>query len=191
MSLSVDGIWKVGVWDQTVWAAGVWREGTAKVATLSGTVVPSVLADEIVVGGETLIITLDGDTWVTAGATFEAQRLNILQGLDADTSQTNGWNAEVRDKEVATAVVRTSNTVATITFTTAAAGYAITESETITVTIPATALTGGSELVASATFLAADVLVAHKDETIRHNRSTLRHQDQTLDFKETDLEHNR
>lgn len=27
MSLSVDGIWKVGVWAQTVWADGVWREG--------------------------------------------------------------------------------------------------------------------------------------------------------------------
>ena len=27
MSLSVDGVWKVGVWAQTVWADGVWREG--------------------------------------------------------------------------------------------------------------------------------------------------------------------
>ncbi len=27
MSLSVDGVWKVGVWATTVWADGVWREG--------------------------------------------------------------------------------------------------------------------------------------------------------------------
>ena len=29
MSLSVDGVWKVGVWATTVWADGVWREGAA------------------------------------------------------------------------------------------------------------------------------------------------------------------
>lgn len=27
MSLSVDGVWKVGAWATTVWADGVWREG--------------------------------------------------------------------------------------------------------------------------------------------------------------------
>ncbi len=27
MSLSIDGVWKVGVWAQTVWADGVWYEG--------------------------------------------------------------------------------------------------------------------------------------------------------------------
>ena len=35
MSLSVDGVWKVGVWATTVWADGVWQEGAAQVATPS------------------------------------------------------------------------------------------------------------------------------------------------------------
>ena len=37
MSLSVDGVWKVGVWAQTVWADGVWREGDAPAAQASDT----------------------------------------------------------------------------------------------------------------------------------------------------------
>lgn len=32
MSLSVDGVWKVGVWAQTVWADGVWYEPSSQPA---------------------------------------------------------------------------------------------------------------------------------------------------------------
>jgi hypothetical protein len=58
----------------------------------------------------------------------------------------------VRDKEVVTAVVRTSGTVVTITFS-AAAAYNITTPETITATVPAAAiLLSGSPVVATPTF---------------------------------------
>ena len=83
---------------------------------------------------------------------FADERQAIIDGLDAATSPANGWNDEVRDKEVVGAVVRTSNTVVTITLT-AAAAYAIASDETITVTIPASALvTSGSPVVATPTF---------------------------------------
>lgn len=119
-------------------------------AVVSGTVVDGgVLESEIVAGGETIIITIANDTWVDA--TFDAQRQNILDGLDSDGVAVNGWNAEVRDKEDVTAVVRTSDTVVTITLS-AAAGYSIDADETITVTVPASALTGAAELEASPTF---------------------------------------
>ncbi len=49
-----------------------------------------------------------------------------------------------------TTVVRTSNTVVTVTLP-ATAGYSISAPETITVTVPAAALTGAAELVASPT----------------------------------------
>ena len=107
----------------------------------------------LLIGGEagkTVIITLTNDTWVASGATFDAQRQNIINGLDSAQSETLGWNNEVRDKEVVTAVVRTSDTVVTITLS-AAAAYNITSDETITVTAPATALTGASELTATPT----------------------------------------
>lgn len=42
MSLSVDGVWKVGVWATTVWADGVWREGEW---------VPPVVVDEPAIAG--------------------------------------------------------------------------------------------------------------------------------------------
>ena len=120
-------------------------------AALTGTITATVTESDIVTGGKTIILTLTGDTWVTAGATFDAQRQNIINGLDSAQAEATGWDAEVKAKEVVGAVVRTSNTVVTITLT-AAAAYDITAQETITATIPSTALTLGGAVVASPTF---------------------------------------
>lgn len=117
---------------------------------LSGTITGA-LESDIVAGGQTIILTLANDTWVSSGATFNAQRQNIIDGLDSAQSETTGWNNEVRDKEVVTAVARTSDTVVTITLS-ASSAYSISSDETITTTIPATALTGGNALVASPAF---------------------------------------
>ena len=130
----------------------------AESAALTGTIIAGgVVESEIVAGGETLIITLTNDTWIAAGASAigsEANTQALIDGLDAATSPTNGWNNEVRDKEPLSIVVRTSNTVATLTFTTAAAGYVITADETITLTIPAAVLvTRGTDLEADAPFV--------------------------------------
>jgi len=124
--------------------------GTA-VAVITGTAAAGLTEAEVVAGGETIIITLTNDTWVAAGATFNAQRQNIIDGLDSAQSEVTGWNAEVRDNEVVTAVVRTSDTVVTITLS-AAAAYDVTADETITVTVPASALvTSATELTATPT----------------------------------------
>jgi hypothetical protein len=100
---------------------------------------------DIVTGGQTIIITLYDDTWVTSGATFNAQRQNIIDGITSAQSEATGWNAEVRDNMAVTDVVRTSDTVVTVTLP-ASAGFSITARETIMVTVPATALTGGVAL---------------------------------------------
>lgn len=124
----------------------------ATTAAITGTAVPTITEADVVAGGKTILITLTGDTWVAAGATFDAQRQNIINGLDAAASPTNGWNNEVRDKEVVTAVVRTSSTLVTITLT-AQAGYDVAATETITTTIPATALvTSAGAITGSPTF---------------------------------------
>lgn len=138
--------------------------GTA-VAVVTGTASAGLTEAQIVAGGETIIITLTNDTWVASGATFNAQRQNIIDGLDSAQSEVTGWNAEVRDKEVVGAVVRTSDTVVTITLT-AAAAYDVAANETITVTVPATALvTSASALTASPTIgVTADVEAAEEDE---------------------------
>lgn len=120
-------------------------------AAVTGTITASVTETDIVTGGKTIIITLTGDTWVTAGPTFDGERLNIIQGLDSAQGEALGWNAKVRDLEVATAVVRTSDTVVTITLS-ASATYNITAQETITVTVPASAVNFGVAIVATPTF---------------------------------------
>lgn len=128
-------------------------------AAVSGTASAGLTEAQVVAGGETIIITLVNDTWVASGAAFNAIRQDIIDGLDSDGVEATGWNAEVRDKEVVTAVVRTSDTVVTITLS-AAAAYDVTADETITVTVPASALTGAAELNASPTFdVTADTAV--------------------------------
>ena len=94
-------------------------------------------------------------TWAAAGtgpigSTADTQA--IIDGLDSAQAEGTGWNAEVRDKEVTTAIVRTSSTVCTITLT-AQAAYDITAQETITVTVPAAALvTSATDFTATPAF---------------------------------------
>lgn len=130
--------------------------GTA-VATITGTASSGLTEAEIVSGGQTIIITLTNDTFLAFNDTI---RQAIIDGLDSAQSETTGWNAEVRDKEVVSAVVRDSDTQVTITLS-AAASYDVTADETITVTVPASALTGGSALTASPT-IAVTAAVATK-----------------------------
>lgn len=124
-------------------------------AAVTGTATASIIESDIVAGGKTIIITLTGDTWVAAGtgpigSTADTQA--IIDGLDSAQSEGTGWNVEVRDKEVTTAVVRTSDTVATITLT-ASASYDVTAQEIITVTVPAAALTtSAGAVIATPTF---------------------------------------
>ncbi len=77
---------------------------------------------------------------------------NIIAGLTSAQSEGSGWNALVRDAESMT-VVRTSDTVVTITLV-AAGSYDITAQETVEATIPATSLvTSASAVVAIPTFI--------------------------------------
>lgn len=126
-------------------------ELTGASAAITGTITASVNETDIVTGGKTIIITLTGDTWVTAGATFDGQRQNIINGIDSAQSEATGWDAVVKAGEVVASVVRTSDTVVTITLS-AFATYDITAQETITVTIPSTAVTGAAAIVATPTF---------------------------------------
>ena len=119
-------------------------------AALTGTITTANEGD-IVAGGKTIILTLTGDTWVAAGATFDAQRQNIINGIDSAQAEATGWDAVVKATLAVSAVVRTSDTVVTITLT-AFATYDITATETITATIPATAVSLGAQIVASPTF---------------------------------------
>ena len=118
-------------------------------AVLSGTITASTVQADIVAGGKTIILTLTGDTWVNAD--FNNQRQNIIDGMTSAQSEALGWNNVVKVLQGVAGVVRTSDFVVTITLD-AQATYLITAQETITVTIPATALVLGLAVVAAPTF---------------------------------------
>lgn len=121
-------------------------------AAVTGTIGDGATEQEVRDGDGTIIVTLTGTTWVADGSTFNAQRQNIIDGLDAADAQTNGWNAEVRDKIGVSSVVRTSSTIATITIAAAdVIAYQIASNESITVTVPGTAILSGGAITASPT----------------------------------------
>lgn len=97
------------------------------------------------------------DPWVAVqielkpSTPFDDARSAIASGLDSAQSEATGWDAKVKPNIPVANVVRTSSTVCTITLQ-AQADYDISAQETITATIPAAALTGGSPIVASPTF---------------------------------------
>ena len=124
---------------------------TSTTAALTGTLSDGAGEQEIVDGAQTAIITLTGVTWVAAGATFNAQRQAIIDGFDSAGVEAGGWNNQVRDVLDVSAVVRTSDTVVTVSVT-GSAGYSITANETITVTVPSSALVSPDAITASPTF---------------------------------------
>lgn len=144
--------------DTASWGSSVTWNGiaaevkAATTAALTGTITASTTEADIVAGGKTIILTITGDTWIAAGAlSFDAQRQNIINGLTSAQSETLGWNLVPKALQGVAGVVRTSNTVVTITLD-AQATYDITAPETITATIPGSALTLGQAVVASPTF---------------------------------------
>jgi len=119
-------------------------------SALTGTVTDDTEAN-IVAGGSTVILTLLFESWVAAGGTFNGERQAIINGLDSAQSESTGWNTEVRDKQLVGGVVRTSDKIVTITLD-AQSAYNITATETITMTVPASAVLGSSAITSTPTF---------------------------------------
>lgn len=85
---------------------------------------------------------------------FADARAAIAAGCDSAQSEAAGWDAKVKPNIPVANVVRTSDTVCTITLQ-AQADYNITAQETITVTLPASALAAGTQIVSDPTFTIA------------------------------------
>lgn len=123
-------------------------------AAITGTITAGVSEAAIVAGGKTSIITLTDGKWIAAGASFDAQRDEIIAGHDSAQSEGTGWDAVPKATQGVAGVVRTSDTVVTVTWD-AFATYNITATETITVTVPSTAMDWGGAVVGSPTFTVA------------------------------------
>ncbi len=97
------------------------------------------------------------DPWVSviielvASTPFDNARAALASGLDSGQAEAAGWDAKVKPNIPVANVVRTSNTVCTITLQ-AQADYDITAQETITWTIPASAVALATPITGSPTF---------------------------------------
>jgi hypothetical protein len=128
-SLGASEVWRV--------AAAVLEEESAPgltPAVISGTLVDAATETNIVDGGETLIITLNGLEWVADIGGDNQNTQDLINGITATTSQANGWNNTVLSALDNTHVVRTSATEVTITLP-AVPTYDITDPESITIKI--------------------------------------------------------
>ena len=133
--------------DGTLFNIGVDPEaGSSVSAALTGTAITGgVLESEIQDGNETIIITLTGDTFVDSASSEDG----IAAGMDGSAS----WDSEVTANTDNTdiALSGTGNNIATITLP-AAASYAISANDTITITIPADSLTDSTTALVCSTF---------------------------------------
>ncbi len=123
---------------------------TVSSAAITGTATASIVQNDIISGGKTIIITLTGDTWVQTSQ-FDAIRQDIINGLDSAQSEGTGWDAVVKAGQTVGGVIRTSDTIVTITLD-AFPTYNITVPETITVTVPGSAVFSSVSIVGSPTF---------------------------------------
>jgi hypothetical protein len=138
---------------------------------LTGTITTATEAD-IVAGGKTIILTLSGESWVASGATFDAERQNIINGLDSAQAEAAGWDAVVKATAAVTDVVRTDAQTVTITLE-AFGTYSITATETITATVPSTAVLLAAARVASPTFTVTDSAVTGWGGLLSYQRNQL------------------
>jgi len=120
----------------------------------SGTVVVAggIVESEVVTGGKTLVLTLTGTTWDADIGDDSPETTALIAGIDSNKAEATGWDAVVKAGLAHGDVTRNSDTVVTILLP-AFAGYQITESETITVTIDSTCVASAAEIVADPTFI--------------------------------------
>jgi hypothetical protein len=116
---------------------------TPAITAASGGTAANVDQSVIVSTGGKITITLTEDTFIAAGTGpigTTAQSDAFVAAFTSAQGEAGGWNATVRDVLDNTDLVRTSNTIATLTVP-ATAGYSITATEIITPVVQAAILT--------------------------------------------------
>ena len=117
--------------------------GTASCAITGTATVDNPLESEIVTGGETLILTLTNASWINP-----ITKATIRGLFTGDHSEANDWDNEVGTILADAGIVRTSDTVLTLTFQ-AAASYSITSTNEVVsiANIPVSQLTSESTAI--------------------------------------------
>jgi hypothetical protein len=149
--MAIGSAWANNSWIDAGWASNAWAGSIVVSAEISGTATNvnwTVIRDT----GGTIVVTLLGDTYIAAGTGpigTTAQSDTFVQSFVAATSPTNGWNNIISLNN--TNLVRTSNTVATITVP-ATGTYDPQVNEIIDGTVQAAILTSSTEDVSTSQF---------------------------------------
>jgi len=115
-------------------------------ATLTGTAVTGgVTETELAGDDQTIIITLDGDTFIATACADNAATTALLAGFNGSLSGAGSWDDEANWTYAD--CIRNSDTQ--ITLIVKVDAYDVSADETITATIPASILTGSAAIVAS------------------------------------------
>eukprot|EP00163_Fabomonas_tropica_P034660 TRINITY_DN96_c0_g1_i7.p1 TRINITY_DN96_c0_g1~~TRINITY_DN96_c0_g1_i7.p1 ORF type:complete len:4713 (-),score=554.72 TRINITY_DN96_c0_g1_i7:428-12508(-) len=128
-------------------------------AIITGTIQDSSknLETDIIDGtGSTIVITLVNDAWISSIGANNGFTTALLAGITSAGSESNGWNAIVKPALTFAAVTRVSNTVVSITIP-ALSDYAISTSETVSVTVPASCVIGSGNLAGDTAVTVANV----------------------------------
>jgi hypothetical protein len=107
-------------------------------ATLGGNIATASETD-IRSGGRTILLTLTDNTWTADSVSNTAKLIALIDGFTTATD-TTAWNAVKAALKTSGGVVRTSDTLLTITLP-AVAGYDIAADQTVNLNIPTTLLT--------------------------------------------------
>lgn len=153
------GVKATGTYTETPTATAIGRRESSPGGTyFNGRIADMLVFQRVLSPGE--IYRISRKTWqpirptltrpIRPSTAFEDAIPDIIAGLTSSTTPTNGWNNLVRDTSAMT-VVRTSDTVVTITLD-AVAAYDISSQETVEATVPQSALVGDDETVATPTF---------------------------------------
>lgn len=138
--MAIGAGWVDGAWVDAGWVTGAWEDDATISVALSGTALGASW-ETIRDSGATIIITLTNDTFIPAGTgpIGTISQSDVLTGsFTAAASPTNGWNNEISLDN--TNLVRTSDTVATITIP-ATASYDPQETESISGIVQSSILT--------------------------------------------------
>jgi hypothetical protein len=106
---------------------------------LTGTIFGSTTEQNIVTGGLTVIATISNGTWGATVGQNNQITTDLLAGLDSAQSEAHGWDAEVKPALTYAMLTRNSSTQITLVLP-ARSAYDITVSETVTWTIPDSAV---------------------------------------------------
>lgn len=123
-------------------------------AEMSGSLVGNLglVETDIVAGGQSFTIELTGTTWVADVVSDGTKKAALVAGITGNSQDAHGWNVEV----TITDVVRTSDTVVTMTLP-ASAGYDITTPEEVSVQIAA-ALNAANEVINATPNITIDIV---------------------------------